>query len=151
MKPPPFPFVTHSVSQARHSMHFPLAASSRLMARMGTPFSSLRIFGTHSVMHGFASQVRQTTYLWPDDPMPTYDAVPRARNRWLAVAAGSVAASAVMYGAAWGERAAFFGPADSLEQLDRRRSATLGFTVASGALLGIGLGTGGVALVTGSG
>jgi len=93
--------------------------------------------------------VSETRYLWPEDPVPAYDAIDRSRSGrraakvGLFAGAGVAALSAgVLYGLA-GQSASRFNDADaSFGDLDRLRSQTNTFVIASGGLTAVALGAG---------
>jgi len=98
-----------------------------------------------------AGRPLRTAYVQPAEPLPTYAAVPRRRNRLLAVGAGALAASAAMYGGAWATRSAFYGSEEpTLEELQRQRALTNGLWGGALATAGVGAVTiGGAILVSG--
>jgi len=88
--------------------------------------------------------ILQTAVLRPDDPLPYYQPVPRARRRLVAGTAITGGLAALMYGAAWATRARFESDrpqtVEELEQLARQ----------SWTLSAVSLGAAGVAAVGGT-
>lgn len=87
-----------------------------------------------------------TTYLGPREPLPPYRAIPRRRNTLIMASASALVVSGSMYGLAWAQRGNLFASASNQElsakTLDAKRARTNGLTFASGAFLGVAIGTG---------
>lgn len=89
--------------------------------------------------------VRDTWYLWPDDPLPRYPMLEdrsRRRRRVLAVAGGLVAAGLGLFGGAVATRSVYDDPTTPYQDLDALRSRILALTIAAGATATVGVGLG---------
>lgn len=95
-------------------------------------------------------KVLDTAYVYPGQPLPRYDAVPRTRNALLGASAGAVVLAGVFYGLAWGANAQFndtTNTAITYDELKDLQGQTVAFTAVSGGLLAVAAGTGVAAFV----
>lgn len=99
-----------------------------------------------------SSQVTQTTYLLPDQPLPTYAAVPHLRNSLLIGTVVALAGSAACYGGAWAAHGQFVAddPTYTLDQLEGYQGATNALFAASISLGVVAIGGGTGALLVGA-
>jgi hypothetical protein len=86
--------------------------------------------------------IAASNYIFPEQPLPTYRAIPRTRNSLIAATAGAAVASASLYGLAWATRATFDDTASGAtrQDVERQRSTINGLLIASGALAAAGAG-----------
>ena len=94
-----------------------------------------------------------TTYLASREPLPPYRAIPRRRNTLIVASGSALVIAGSLYGMAFAQRSNLFTSAKdqsvAADDLNAKRDRTNALTLASGAFLGISIGTGVAAALIG--